>query len=109
MSLDPERDMIRLCRRLILEYLNVPFPGCLPEMTICEAMVQLSSPIPPRFVQRDLGYLAGRGLLKREDREDDSPQLVKGIPRLKVAWWSLTSAGVLFVERGFPWSEIEGF
>lgn len=105
--MDPERDMIRLCRRLLLEYLNVAYPKHLPEETILQAMIGLSSPIPPRFVQRDLGYLRGRGMIASDQRADESPSLDRRLPRPPVTWWALTSKGIEFVERGFPWHEIE--
>lgn len=100
-SFHAQAQQIRECRSLVLDYVNSVYPETIAEDLVAQVMGELPEPLAPEFVRRDLGYLRDRGLIEPELRENP-------VTRRKERRWRLTAAGVTFIERGKPWSDLEG-
>lgn len=103
--LEMERKRIAEDRRIILDWLNAVYPRSLAEETILEAASQMTEPLGPDMLNRDLAFLAGLGLTVRS--REPHPFKV----HVQETRWALTSDGILFIERGYDfdgWSRRTG-
>lgn len=98
---NPRLHHIRECRTLLLDFLNSVYPGAMAEDDLVDVLLDLPEPIHEDHAMRDLGYLAARRLIERAVEAHP-------VRRGKTVRWSLTAHGVTFIERGYPWAELEG-
>jgi len=100
-TFDGRHSQIREDRGLVLDFINAVFPRSIREEELIGVMLTLDEPVAKEYVQRDLGYLAARGLIVSEVADHRVRR------REKVRRWKLTADGVTFVERDKPWDELE--
>lgn len=98
---DPHVYRVRECRSLVLDFLNAVYPAGLAEEDLIGILLDLPEPIAEDLARRDLGYLQARKLVERHIEPSSAE-------RRKITRWMLTADGVTFVERGKPWSDLEG-